>query len=46
MSKAIGSEIKVNMYGVDRSISNEYNEKYEKYLNQSMMENSTLRKRV
>ena len=25
---SIGSEIKVNMYGVDRSISNEYNEKY------------------
>ena len=43
---SIGSEIKVNMYGVDRSISNEYNEKYDEYLNQSMMENSTSRKRV
>lgn len=43
---SIGSEIKVNMYGVDRSISNEYNEKYDEYINQSMMENSTSRKRV
>ena len=43
---SIGSEIKVNMYGVDRGISNEYNEKYDEYLNQSMMENSTSRKRV
>ena len=34
------------MYGVDRGISNEYNEKYEEYLNQSMMENSASRKRV
>ena len=43
---SIGSEIKVNMYGVDRSISNEYNEKYDEYLNQSMMENSISRKKV
>ena len=43
---SIGSEIKVNMYGIDKNISNEYNEKYEEYLNQSMMENNASRKRV
>ena len=29
----IGSQIKLNMYGIDRSISDEYNQKYDEYEN-------------
>ena len=29
----IGSKIKINMYGIDKNISNEYNIKYEQYKN-------------
>ena len=41
----IGSEIKVNMYGIDKQIADEYNKEYEEYRN-SILEDNTSKKRI
>jgi len=43
---SIGSEIKVNMYGIDKNISNEYNIKYDEYKNTLMTEENIFQKKI
>ena len=38
---SISSEIKINMYGIDKKISDEYNIKYEDYRNNTMLDDNS-----
>ena len=43
---SIGSEIKVNMYGIDKDISNEYNMKYDQYQNNLINKNNSYKSKI
>ena len=43
---SISSEIKVNMYGIDRDIVNEYNKRYDEYKNSLMIEENILKNKI
>lgn len=43
---SIGSEMKVNMYGIDRDIVNEYNKRYNEYRNSLINEESISKNKI
>ena len=43
---SIGSEMKVNMYGIDRDIVNEYNKRYDQYRNSLINEGNISKNKI